>query len=106
MQAVLFWLFAKHYSLREGFLPDDPRFRRIIARVSLERGLALGGLLLLAGIALGVAALGSWGSSGFGALRPDATMRLIIPSATMIVLGFQLAYGCFFISVLDIAARR
>ena len=106
MQAMVFWLFAKHYGMREGFLPDDPGFRRLIGMFSLERGLILGGLLLLSGIALGIAALAGWGSAGFGALRPDDTMRRVIPSATMILLGFQLAYGCFFISVLDIRSRR
>ena len=105
-QSVLFWLFAKIFGMREGFLTEDAGFRRIAERISLERGLILGLLLLIAGIALGAAALGSWGSTGFGTLRPTETMRLIIPSATMILLAFQLAYGCFFISVLEIRARR
>ena len=29
-------------------------------------------------------------------------MRLVIPSATLILLGFQVAYGGFFLSILDI----
>ena len=105
-QSVFFWLFAKHYGMREGMLPDDPDFRRLIARISLERGLILGLLLVVAGIGLGAAALGNWGAAGFGGLSPSGTMRLIIPSATMILLGFQVAYGSFFISVLDIRASR
>ena len=38
----------------------------------------------------------------FGAMVPDRTMRLVIPSATLILLGFQLAYGGFFASLLEI----
>ncbi len=106
MQAVVFWLFAQHYGMREGFLPDDPAARRLVGLVTLERGLVLGGLLVVGGLALGAAAVGRWGGAGFGELQPDAVMRLVIPSAAMVVLGFQLAYGSFFISVLDIRARR
>jgi glycosyltransferase involved in cell wall biosynthesis len=105
-QSVLFWLFAQQYSMREGMLPDDPAFRELIGRLSLEKGLISGALLLVAGVVLGVAALGGWGLGGFGNLAPEQTMRLTIPSATLILLGFQIAYGSFFISVLDIRATR
>jgi glycosyltransferase involved in cell wall biosynthesis len=105
-QSVLFWLFAQQYSMREGMLPDDPAFRELIGRLSLEKGLISGALLIVAGVALGVAALGGWGLGGFGNLAPEQTMRLTIPSATLILLGFQIAYGSFFISVLDIRATR
>jgi hypothetical protein len=33
-------------------------------------------------------------------------MRLVIPSATAILLAFQIAYGAFFLSVLEIRATR
>ena len=33
-------------------------------------------------------------------------MRLVIPSAVAIILAFQIAYGAFFISVLEIRASR
>ncbi len=105
-QSALFWVFAKKYGIREGMLPDDPLFAARLARLSLERGLIAGLLLLACGLGLGVMALGSWGGTGFGALRPADTMRLIIPSATLVLLGFQLIYGCFFISVLDIRSTR
>ncbi len=105
-QSVFFWLFAKQYSMREGMLPEDPGFRRLLQRLSLERGLLLGAALVVAGVALGIAALGDWGASGFGRLVPGETMRLVIPSATLVLLGFQCAYGSFFVSVLDIRASR
>jgi glycosyltransferase involved in cell wall biosynthesis len=106
LQLSFFWLFAKQYALREGLLPDDPDFRRLLGRISLERGLVAGGTLIVFGIALGGIALGGWGGGGFGPLQPEATMRLVIPSAAAILAGFQLAFGCFFISVLEIRASR
>ena len=105
-QSVFFWLFAKQYSMREGMLPDDPGFRRLLGRLSLERGLIVGFGLVVFGVVLGVAALGGWGAGGFGRLVPGEAMRLVIPSATLVLLGFQCAYGSFFVSVLDIRASR
>ncbi|MCX7384108.1 MAG: glycosyltransferase family 2 protein [Alphaproteobacteria bacterium] len=105
-QSAIFWLFAKQYGMREGMLPDDKDFRALVARITLERGLVLGALLVVAGIGLGVAAVSGWGAAGFGNLSPASTMRAVIPSATLILLGFQIAYGSFFISVLEIRAAR
>ncbi|MCW3473761.1 glycosyltransferase family 2 protein [Limobrevibacterium gyesilva] len=106
LQSVLFWVFTKIYGTREGMLLEDENFNRRLRRLSLERGLVAGGLLLVLGVVLGAVALGTWGSVGYGSLHPEATMRLIIPSATAILLGFQLIYGCFFISVLEIRSSR
>jgi glycosyltransferase involved in cell wall biosynthesis len=107
VQSVQFWVFAKIYGMREGLVPPDPRFSSMIAAVArLEYGLIAGGVLLLIGVALGVYALGSWDVAGFGALRPSDTMRLVIPSAVAIILAFQIAYGAFFVSVLEIQASR
>ena len=50
--------------------------------------------------------VGYWGAVGFGALNPEQTMRLVIPSAVAIILAFQMIYGAFFVSVLDIRALR
>lgn len=105
-QSMLFWTFAKVYGMREGIVPWDPRFRSFIAVATLEAGLIVGLALLLLGLFLGVFALASWDVAGFGALRPTDTMRLVIPSATAILLAFQLAYGAFFLSVLEIRATR
>ena len=103
-QSMLFWMFAKVYGMRAGFVPWDPLFRSIIGVVTLESGLIAGGVLLLAGVILGVYALSSWNLAGFGDLRPAETMRLVIPSATAILLAFQIATGAFFLSVLEIRA--
>ncbi len=106
LQSVLFGVFAKIYAMREGFLRREDGFFDMVSRLSLERGLILGGVLLLVGLGLGMRALGHWDAASFGALRPDQTMRLAIPSATALLIGFQLIYGCFFISVLEIRSTR
>jgi len=101
-QSMLFWVFSKVYAIREGFSPADHRFRRFLDVVSLEVGLIVGGLLLLAGLIASAAAIGAWGGGGFGALSPSEVMRRVIPAGTAIVVAMQAMYGAFFISVLEL----
>jgi len=103
--SMLFWVFAKVYGMREGFVAPDPWFSAMMRLVTLEIGLIVGGVLLLAGLGLGVYALGAWQSTAFGPLSPEHSMRLVIPSGTAILLAFQIAYGAFFLSVLEIRAK-
>lgn len=105
-QAVLFWTFTKVYGMREGIVPPDPWFHRMVSVATLERGLIAGLLLLLTGIGIGFAAVGAWNKADFGAISASDTMRLVIPSATAIMLAFQTAYGTFFLSVLEIRSTR
>ncbi len=102
VQSMLFWVFAKIHGMREGIVPPDPAFTSFVARAHLERGMILAAGLLLMGMVLGVAAVGSWGADAFGRLDPVRTMRMVIPSATLILLGFQIAFSGFFVSVLEI----
>jgi glycosyltransferase involved in cell wall biosynthesis len=106
VHSMLFWVFAKLYGMREGFVPFDPRFHRLVKAATLEKGLILGAALLVLGLALAILALTDWGSTAFGDLSPQATMRLVIPSGTAILLAFQIAYGAFFLTVLEIRASR
>ena len=50
-QAVQFAVFTKVYATQEGFLPPDERLRRGLELFTLERGLAVGVLLVLMGLA-------------------------------------------------------
>jgi glycosyltransferase involved in cell wall biosynthesis len=108
IQSMLFWLFAKVYGAREGIVPPDTRlfFRALVHAAQLEWMLLAAGLFLLTGLALAGLAMGSWSTFGFGELDPDRIMRLVIPSATAIVLAFNFAYSGFFISILQIRSRN
>lgn len=103
-QSILFWVFAKIYGQRERIVPPDPAFNAALQVVNLERGLIAGASLVLLGIGLGIYALGTWNNHGFGELSPDSVMRIVIPSATAILLGMQLIYSSFFLTLLDISA--
>jgi glycosyltransferase involved in cell wall biosynthesis len=105
-QAVMFWIFSKLYAMREGFMPPDPAFRRVIDAISLELGLLIGAVLLTFGLGASIYALGAWGDTGFGALTPNLIMRIVIPSSAAILLALQLMHGAFFVSILDIRSTR
>jgi glycosyltransferase involved in cell wall biosynthesis len=105
-QSMMFWVFAKVYGMRERIVPLDPWFRSVMSVVTLEAGLIVGATLLLGGLGLAVYALGIWGAERFGALSYPETMRLVIPSSTAILLGFQIIYSAFFVSILEIRASR
>ena len=105
-QSMTFWAFAKVYGAREGIVPPDPWFRSMLRIFSLEVGLIAGALFLIFGLSLGAFALGSWSAAQFGPLSVSDTIRLVVPSGTAILLGFQMAYSAFFISVLEIRASN
>ena len=105
-QSVLFAVFTHVYAAAEGFLPDDARVRRLLAGWSLERGLLIGGLLALAGLAGLVGSLVLWRRTGFGHLDYRSALRLVVPSMTALIVSCQLILGVFFLSILGIRRTR
>jgi glycosyltransferase involved in cell wall biosynthesis len=105
-QAVLFWMFTQVYAGAEGFLPEEPKVQRILGKLSLERGLVLGGLIGLGGLGLLIYSLAYWHGQGFHGLHYEHALRLTIPSVTMLIVSFQLILGCFFLSILGIRHTR
>jgi hypothetical protein len=104
-QLVLFWTFAEIFATGEGLLPPDPKLFAAFKYVTLEIGLAIGAGMFLAGLIGGVAAVASWGSRGFGDLDASRTLRLVIPSVTLMILGAQGIMSSFFLSVLGLRRR-
>jgi hypothetical protein len=90
---------ARSYAAHLGLLPSSLRIERFLARYSLERGLVLGGLLLLMGAGCFVAAVTSWGAGGFGALDVVESMRVPIIGMVLTVSGFQLITVSFTLSL-------
>ena len=101
-QAMIFWVCAKIHGTREGIVPPDPGFERILGAATLERVLLASLALFLAGVSLAVASVLDWGQKGFHALDPAHSMRLVIPATTAMLLAVQLAYGACFLALLKI----
>jgi glycosyltransferase involved in cell wall biosynthesis len=80
----------------------DPWFDRMRARFRLEHGLLLGGLITLAGFALGGVILGIWIDRDFGTLSEE---RLAVLAATLIIVGLQVFFSSFLLSILGLRRR-
>jgi hypothetical protein len=101
-QAVVFAVLARVYAASEGFLPDTELVQRARRVFSLEAGLIVGALLILAAVVLSVIALVRWSNSSFKHLDYPGTLRLAIPAAVALMLGVQVVLSSFFLSVLGI----
>jgi len=99
-QSVLFSVLAKTFAVNEGWLPRDPHLDRFFKVIDLERGLAIGALAFLAGLALLGDAVWQWKAAHFGRLDYAVTMRWVIPGVTLAALGFQTILSGFFVSIL------
>ncbi|HEV7860044.1 MAG TPA: glycosyltransferase family 2 protein [Pyrinomonadaceae bacterium] len=104
-QAIIFAVFTKVFAISEGLLPEDPRLNRVFRYITLEVGLIVGGLLLLAGLAGSAYASLNWGEHSFGPLNTSQTMRVVIPSVTSLTLGSQTVLSSFFLSILGLRRR-
>ncbi len=105
-QAVNFAIFTKIFAISEGLLPEDPRLNRVFRFVTLEVGLLVGAMLVLAGLGGSAYAVGSWGVRSFGPLDVSKVLRLLIPAVMSLILGCQIVLSSFFLSVLGMGRHR
>ena len=99
-QSILFAIGIKTFAMIQGMLPPDTRMEKLFRHVTLERGLIVGGAVLLAGIVLLLAAVNQWREAGFGDLSYERTMRWVVPGATLTAVGFQTVLSSFFVGIL------
>lgn len=101
----VFAVSAKVFGTQEGFLPPNPKFERFFKIITLESGLLAGVALLLVGAGILVYALSIWHATGYGELSPQRMLRLTLPSATAFMLGIEVIFGSFFLSLLGVNRR-
>jgi hypothetical protein len=82
---------------------QDPWFDRMRARFRLEHGLVLGGVVTLGGVAVGAVILGIWVDRGFGALSEE---RLAVLAAALVIVGIQIFFSSFLLSIIGLRRRR
>jgi hypothetical protein len=105
-QSVAFAVFTKVFAIQSGVLPPDDTFQRWFRWLNLEKGLAAGGVLIAAGLALSLQAVGLWGQHSFGELRQGELLRWVIPGGLLLTLGCQVVLVSFFLSILGLPLRR
>ncbi|HEX3517728.1 MAG TPA: glycosyltransferase family 2 protein [Solirubrobacteraceae bacterium] len=80
----------------------DPWFDRMRSRFRLEHGLLLGGAFLLVGVIMGAVIVGTWISHGFGSLSDE---RLAVVAASLMIVGIQIFFSSFLLSILGLRRR-
>jgi len=104
-QAIVFYMFAKTHAIRSGLLPEDPIVARLREVLRLEVGLIVGALAIFLGLLLATQAVGMWGAASFGRLDLDESLRKVIPSTTLLILGLQIVFSSCLLAVLQLDAR-
>jgi glycosyltransferase involved in cell wall biosynthesis len=82
---------------------QDRWFDRMRARYKLEHGLLFGGTITLAGLVIGTWIVIDWINRGFGELAEE---RLAVLAATLIIVGIQVFFSSFLLSILGLRRRR
>src|SRR5262245_35875252 len=104
-QSMLFSIFARTFAISVGILPPNRNLAHFYEVINLERGLAGAGLALLVGIYLVLAAVNEWRLARFGNLDYAVTMRMVIPGATLLALGFQTVLSSFLVSMMGMKRK-
>jgi hypothetical protein len=99
-QIISIGLFAKVFGFTERFSRGQRSLEHWLRRVSLEHGLIAGILLTLAGGSGALWLLWKWIASGFG---PLYHVRVVIFLSLCFLLGVQVVFASFFISMLGIS---
>jgi hypothetical protein len=99
-QILAIGAFAKVFSYSSRFDRGTISLKRILRRVTLETGLAVGGLIFLAGFFGCAWITWHWVVSGFG---PLYEIRRVLFWSMWLFLGIQIIFSSFFLSMLGIS---
>jgi glycosyltransferase involved in cell wall biosynthesis len=80
----------------------DPWFDRMRARFGLEHGLMLGGATVIIGVAFAASIVFTWINRGFGELSEE---RLAVLAAALVIIGIQVFFTSFLLSILGLRRR-
>ncbi len=104
VQLVLFSVLAGAIGVLKNVLPMRPTFSRFLRVFTLERGILLGLLLGVGGLALAVYSLTTWAQTHLAALEPTVVMRVAIPSVTLMITGAEIIFSSFLLRFIDVHA--
>jgi hypothetical protein len=106
LQIFFFGIFTRIFAISEGLLPNTPSpLDNFYKFFTLERGVLLGLLIFLVGLAKLIMAVLFWKTAHFGAMSYPESLRQVIPAVTFITMGVQVIFSSFFLSILNLPRK-
>lgn len=107
LQLCVLAVLTKAAGVSVGELPSGEAYERFTRMFTLERGIAIGLVLIAFGVGSGVLSVLDWTQTGLSALDPSRTMRSVIPACALVLAGSECVFASFVLSFLaQPAARR
>jgi glycosyltransferase involved in cell wall biosynthesis len=100
-QLISMGVVAKTYAIQIGMHPPIGRGERMSRGFHLEAWAGGGLLLVLAGLALLAFGVLAWRQAGFGPISYPDSLRIVIPSVGLIMLGMQVIFASFLINIVS-----
>lgn len=101
-QVLLTGFYAKAYAFTHRFAPDDRMIQRFYQYFSLEEWIVAGLILFLIGLGIDVGIFATWVHNNF---RDLFAVREALLSLTLMVIGLQLIFSSFLLSILNINSK-
>ncbi|MFH1050389.1 MAG: glycosyltransferase family 2 protein [bacterium] len=106
VQGVSFAVLTKVFAVQEELLPEHPRLNRLLKYATLEKGIFIGVVVFLCGFAGVLFSLVLLERGWFKDLSISNTMRIVIVSATLLIVSFQIFFSSFFYSILKLKFHK
>lgn len=101
-QFILFYGLTKVFTVENELLPKSNKYDRLFKFLNLEKGLIVGLLFMIFGIALSISAYSDWQAISFGNINNTNVFRMVIPAVTLMLLGIQIILFSLFFSILGL----
>ena len=98
-------LFTRTYATEEGFLPKNKLDDKIEKIFTLEIGVLIGLIIFFFGVVGALYSFYIWQQAKFGRLDYKEILRIVVPSATLILLGTQFLFSSFFLGILKVKRK-
>jgi glycosyltransferase involved in cell wall biosynthesis len=102
-QVLLTGFYAKAYAFTHRFAPDDRMIQLFYRYFSLEEWLLAGFAIFLVGLGIDAGIFATWVAHNFQNLF---AVREALLALTLIVIGLQLVFSSFLLSILNINSKR
>lgn len=102
-EVIMLGIYAKTYSWLENFTTEGKILKTTLKYFKLEKGVLLGLIISIFGFLIGLNTFINWAQHGFSELW---AIRPVILSMTFFILGIQVLFSSFFLSILGIEKKK